>query len=940
MKRNFSKRIPLLLLLAALLVSCDTTPPPETDTETVETVAEIIPFEEALDGYVIMRPDASSDAEMQVATTLRDALKEKGLSLAPATDWVSPKEEMPVGTKEILIGSTNRPETAQYGEGLRLGEFTVAYANGRYVLVAGDEDSLADACDWFVGHLDSLTNTDGVLYSQTVDYPIESVTIAGSDISEYSILYTVDAEGESSCAALLQEMIARQVGLELPVKQIVREVDLTRDYNAKQIFITMEDKPTEGYRVTVEDGKMTITAGDRLQLRAAVMEIEQYMEDKIMQFENGTTLTGKLERTSVTLYADASATTGGDGTSAKPYATGDELYAGILEKTAKEALNITVVLKAGDYPLTKTMALDGTNTALSCSTVQFVCEDDEQARFIAWQAVTGFKETTVNGVTAWEADLPTVGDTVVYPNQCFNVSGDRLERPRYPAGNGELEVGLEKAAKEYAWNDRMNVIGYSDDTIETFTRLDDIQVHMFHYWNDDRLEIDRIDTEANKIYTKTQAGIAFVNYGKGAPYYLDNVYEMLKEPGQFYVDKQTNKLLYIPTENDTIDNFTLYASNIDVIMTVDGMHGSEEVPGASFTNIGFIGSDWKSTNRGSGQAASDIHGAVRVNDASYVQFDHCTFSHIGDYALEVQEAVSYMTVSHCNFTDLGAGGITIYGVNEVPATDNVNHDLVITDNYIGHWGLIHTNGIGVVMRYAYDSTIAHNEITDGCYSGVSVGWRWGYDYHVTNNILVEKNYIHHVGNYMLSDMGGIYTLGQQPGTVIRGNLIHDVYSRSGKGWGLYTDEGSSDIVLENNIVYNTKSECFVQHYGKENIVRNNIFALGGTGAVYMTRQEDHVSFRLEHNIFLTDGKPIYAQYLKYCSFKDDSNLMWNLSGDVYGPQQMSVEEMQKNGYFINALVADPGFADPKNGDFTLPADSPAYDIGFVDIDMSDVGIRE
>jgi len=103
--------------------------------------------------------------------------------------------------------------------------------------------------------------------------------------------------------------------------------------------------------------------------------------------------------------------------------------------------------------------------------------------------------------------------------------------------------------------------------------------------------------------------------------------------------------------------------------------------------------------------------------------------------------------------------------------------------------------------HAAGNIITHNHIHDLYYTGISAGWRWGYNESVARDNLIEKNHIHDIGQGWLSDMGGIYTLGVQPGTVLRGNLIHDVNKASYGGWAIYLDEGSSHIIVENNICY-------------------------------------------------------------------------------------------------------------------------------------------
>ena len=936
-----TRKILALLLLLGLTWICFTgceeqSAEPETETVSVSSEALAARF----GGYVIVRPDSAAEGTVDAAVALRNAVTEMGLELNMTTDWVNRGEEIPVGTLEILVGETNRPETQKYSGTLRKDEFAVALDGGRYVITGGSEEAVAAACSWFLENVVPYTGEGmsavGDEYVEKRVYPVEDPQFGGVPITAYTILYTEKRNGEPEAAADLQSCILERTGWTLPAKKI--SLTDTEKYEHR-ILLSVDPNMAEGYRVSLEDGKIILCGSDRIQFRSALQQWINEMEESDMTYENGFTLEGKMEKQPLTLYADAGAAAGGDGTEKAPFSTGDEIVKGIRAAADKASYDITVQMKAGDYSLTETMVLDPQSIGLFNSTVHFVCDDEAEARFCAWMPVTGFTEAKVNGAVVWAADLPVVNGAVQYPNQCFTTDGVRLERPRYPQDR-ELEAGLNgRNISEIAWNESMRELEYRDETIETFSRIEDIQVRMFHYWNDERFEIEKIDTDNNLIVTKTSSGIAFIEYTKGAPYYLENVYEMLGTvPGQFYVDKKADKLYYVPAETDTLDGFTLYASGIDVMLSIDGLHGSEGAPAVSFRNIGFTGSDWKNTNRNSFQAASDIYSAVRINDASHISFTDCSFTHIGDYALGIYNKVSYLTVSHCHMADLGAGGVTIFGEN---TEENVNHHLTIEDNYIGQYGRIHSNGIGIVLRYARDCSLSHNEINDGYYSGISVGWSWGYGEHVTNHILVEKNHIYNIGQYMLSDMGGIYTLGLQPGTVLRGNLIHNVYSRTDKAWGLYTDEGSTDILLENNIVYDVKSEAFHQHYGKNNIVRNNILAFGNAGIVMVSRLEEHNAIHLERNILLSDGAPIYLQHPNNMKMTDDSNLVWNLSGEVFCTgEKISAEQMQEMNLFKNVLVADPGFADPHNGDFTLPADSPAYDIGFQPIDMSDVGIRD
>ena len=55
--------------------------------------------------------------------------------------------------------------------------------------------------------------------------------------------------------------------------------------------------------------------------------------------------------------------------------------------------------------------------------------------------------------------------------------------------------------------------------------------------------------------------------------------------------------------------------------------------------------------------------------------------------------------------------------------------------------------------------------------------------------------------------------------------------------------------------------------------------------------------------------------------------------------KLLLETNQKDGVDINSLAVDPLFVDPENGDFRLKPESPALKLGFVPIDLSEIGLR-
>ena len=189
-------------------------------------------------------------------------------------------------------------------------------------------------------------------------------------------------------------------------------------------------------------------------------------------------------------------------------------------------------------------------------------------------------------------------------------------------------------------------------------------------------------------------------------------------------------------------------------------------------------------------------------------------------------------------------------------------------------------------------------------------------------------------------MGGVYTLGISPHSVIRHNLIHDVYAFSYGGWGIYFDEGTTGMVAMDNVVYNTKTGGFHQHYGQDNLVSNNIFALARQdGQIIRTRAEDHRSFTFEHNIVYYRTGGLLGSNWSGDNYQLDNNIYWNAAGEPVTFSGLSLTQWQQKGQDLHSAIVDPGFVDPEHGNFKFRSPTVAQRIEFRPILLADFGPR-
>lgn len=519
----------------------------------------------------------------------------------------------------------------------------------------------------------------------------------------------------------------------------------------------------------------------------------------------------------------------------------------------------------------------------------------------------------------------------------------------------------------------------------TAAQLQGAEVVVWHNWVSSTNKIAEYNSQTLNISCVGTCGDPFFNAG-GNRYALQNVQDPnTLQPGTFFFTPSTRTITYraLPGENPLLTSTVLIAERLPAAIAFSGAEGSP-VTATGVYNLtvahtaAVLEEDGCITSDGcASQSDSDARLAAIVT-----QFvDGITLSGLelfgtGQDALWFGAGTLNSIADSCWMHDLGMGGARIglpdSGMEPDPATLATN--ITVSNCVIERGGLIVQAGVGILAQQARTLNLVHNHIHHLYYTGISTGWTWGYDATPDEGILVGYNLIHDIFMGELSDGGCVYNLGRSPGTTINNNVCHSVVAYNYGGWGLYTDEGSSNVTMVNNIVYNTKSASFHQHYGTDNLITNNIWAFAGVASCdgasncdnAMIRSSQHPpgsggggpnsSFTFTSNILLI-GSPNSWAATNYTqvyfttiptglkNMTIDSNMYWTYNGPApssltFGPSQspMSFTEWQGYGKDVHGVIADPLFVDPGAFDFRLQPGSPAVSqIGFQPIDTSTVG---
>jgi hypothetical protein len=533
--------------------------------------------------------------------------------------------------------------------------------------------------------------------------------------------------------------------------------------------------------------------------------------------------------------------------------------------------DIVVQLAEGVYRLSSPLRLTAEDSGTNGYAVRWQAAPSAHPVLTGARQVTGWRQVD-SGRNIWQAGVGAGADT----RQLY-VDGVEATRARTQLNRSQFTF-------------TSTGMRFSDGSLSYLNNLaaqNRIQVESVGSFTDRYVSVQSI---SGNVLTMQQPGWnnnafgydTFTSPHRAGPLFITNAYEFLDSPGEWYLDSGTGVLSYIPASGQNMASADV---ELPALASLVDIGGTYDAPAhhLAFSGITFTGTSWLGASGNQGyadqQTGSYISGnwnwpalsacqegcqqfeatrpnwyqmpaAVQVSAATDVEFSDSRFVNLGQTAIGIGNdanahasgvglGAGRITVTRSEIYRNAAGGIVIGGVradaHHPSDTRMINHDIMVSNNRIHDLGLDYRGIVSVLPTYVTNATMAHNEVYNLPYTGMSIGYGWGanepggnqqytnrglYNYQpryttattASTNKLIG-NYIHDVMQQM-TDGACIYTLSWNPGAQITGNYCLRI-----NGWfGSYFDEGSKYYTESGNVFSNVSSTWATANYwGGENM---------------------------------------------------------------------------------------------------------------------------
>jgi hypothetical protein len=332
---------------------------------------------------------------------------------------------------------------------------------------------------------------------------------------------------------------------------------------------------------------------------------------------------------------------------------------------------------------------------------------------------------------------------------------------------------------------------------------------------------------------------------------FENALEFLDEPGEWYLERSTGYLYYMPLWGEDLASA---AVELPIRETLLEIAGTPEAPVANvrFTGFTFTGATWLGPSGPDGYVADqagfhltgpdhppnyighDQHvtrtpGNVRVRYGRRIEFSHDVFEHLGAVALDLEVGCQSCRVFRNAFREIASAAVQIGGVSaddaRPPSRAHVSRANTVSHNTVYRTGRDYVDSAAIFVGFTERSVIRANTIVDVPWSGIALGWGWGlldegsfpglpgalrgqWGTWDTPTVARDNRIVDNRIEDFLAvvwDGGAVYTTGQQgptmaAGTLVAGNVASGKRPLAG-GNTFYTDGGSRYVTLRGNVSF-------------------------------------------------------------------------------------------------------------------------------------------
>ena len=529
--------------------------------------------------------------------------------------------------------------------------------------------------------------------------------------------------------------------------------------------------------------------------------------------------------------------------------------------------DIVVNFRGGTYRQTEPVKFDTKDSGKGDSRIIYQAYQDEVPVISGAVAVTGWEK--------YNDKLYVASLDRDYKLRNFYVNDHRanMGSKGVSAQGGYGNYSVRAGQADWAWDSgqKSDGIKYKESELPKITKnLDDLECVNGTTWNENIVCSRDIKYENGSFVFLMQQPYGAIaqtpgwgaGFSTGGWHTLYNAFEFVNSPGQFYFDKTDHKIYYYPLQGEDMSSADAEAPIAESLIQISGESTNSRVKNLSFRGITFAHTDYQLTKVGEShgkatcqaaqsytafadsnwhtkryEMADTLAAMIQVTSADSIEFTGNVIKHCGADGIQMTNDVINSKINGNFVTDITSSGITVSHPQHVYIGDktNSNHEkfpvgvegvcknIEICDNLLYNISVVHGFGGCAAITVYYGDTVKvlRNQVENTAYNGIHLGWGWC---NFKDSTTCRDNQIcyNRVINCLnrLHDSGGIYTIGQMPGTIINENYIQGIPA-GGPGaptYGLHNDEGTAYIEENDNVLEIDKNVTYTincEDYGQK-----------------------------------------------------------------------------------------------------------------------------